>query len=157
MKLKRMGIGNGQEPTMAIRTYEEADEAAVIELWKKCNLTRPQNNPELDIKRKLRVNRELFLVGLIGGRIVATVMGGYEGHRGCINYLGVDPSCQGQGLGRQIMRAVEKEIGSKGCPKINLQVRTDNLQVIGFYESIGYRKDEVVGMGKRLIEDSAKQ
>ncbi len=146
-----------EEATMTIRTYSKDDEAGVIELWGRCGLTQPQNNPRLDIERKLLVNPELFLVGLVNGEIVATVMGGYEGHRGWVNYLGVDPSCQGMGLGRQIMNAVEKKIRSKGCPKINLQVRKDNLKVLDFYEAIGYKMDEVVSMGKRLVDDQGKQ
>ena len=88
---------------MIIRPYSNADEKAVIDLWQRCNLIKPQNNPKLDIERKLRVNPELFLVGLIDGKVVATAMGGYEGHRGWINYLGVDPAYQKRGLGKQIM------------------------------------------------------
>jgi len=138
---------------MEIRPYKPDDEDAVVELWIKCNLTRPQNNPRLDIERKMKVNPEMFLVGLFQGKIVAAVMGGYEGHRGSINYLGVDPDYRRKGLGEQIMNAAEKEIRSRGCPKINLNIRNDNLKVIKFYESIGYKMDEVVSMGKRLVED----
>lgn len=153
MLSKNNKINGNQNTNMIIRTYALEDEVQVIELWRKCNLIRPQNNPKLDIQRKLRVNPELFLVGLLDGKVVATVMGGYEGHRGWINYLGVDPSCQLQGLGRQIMRAIEDKIRLKGSPKINLQVRTNNLKVVKFYGAIGYRTDEVVSMGKRLVED----
>ncbi len=143
-----------RELEMVIRAYSEEDQAAVIELWRKCDLIRPQNSPRRDIERKLKTDRELFLIGLVNGKIVAAVMGGYEGHRGWINYLGVDPELRRKGLGQQIMNAVEETIRAKGCPKINLQVRNDNQQVIGFYESIGYKIDEVVSMGKRLVEDS---
>ena len=138
---------------MIIRSYLPTDENAVVELWCKCNLLRSWNNPKQDIERKLRVNPELFLVGLIDDKVVATVMGGYEGHRGWVNYLAVDPAYQRKGLGRQIMEAVEKKILAMGCPKINLQIRTDNTTAVRFYESIGYEMDEVVSMGKRLVED----
>ncbi|MBU0517620.1 GNAT family acetyltransferase [bacterium] len=135
---------------MQIRPYENEDRDAVIQLWEKCNLTRPWNDPAKDIARKLEVNAELFLVGLIDGKIVATVMGGYDGHRGWMNYLAVDPAHQRRGLAQQIMRAVEERIEAMGCPKINLQIRTDNLAAIRFYESIGYMSDDVVSFGKRL-------
>jgi ribosomal protein S18 acetylase RimI-like enzyme len=138
---------------MKIRPYASGDESAVIALWQKCNLTRPQNNPKLDIERKLKVNPELFLVGLVEGKVVATAMGGYDGHRGWVYYLGVDPACQKKGLGRQMMEAIEKKIRAMGCPKINLQIRTDNLGAVKFYEKIGYKTDETVQMGKRLGED----
>ncbi len=138
---------------MTIRQYLPEDENTVIELWHRCNLVRSWNNPKKDIERKLRVNPELFLVGLIEDKIVATVMGGYEGHRGWINYLAVDPVYQRKGLGRRIMVAVEVKILAMGCPKINLQIRKDNLTAVNFYENIGYKMDEVISMGKRLEED----
>jgi ribosomal protein S18 acetylase RimI-like enzyme len=138
---------------MTIRPYRGGDETAVIQLWEKCRLTRPQNNPRLDIRRKLAMNPELFLVGTIDGNIVATVMGGYEGHRGWINYLGVDPALRRNGLGRIMMEAVQAKLEAQGCPKINLQVRSDNVEVVKFYEAIGYLKDDVLSMGKRLVRE----
>ena len=139
--------------TFLIRPYKNDDETAVIALWQRCDLVRPWNNPKLDIERKLKVNPELFLVGMMDGQVVASVMGGYEGHRGWINYLAVEPELQRQGLGRRMMVEAEQRIRALGSPKINLQVRTSNTDVIRFYESIGYKLDDVVGMGKRLVED----
>ena len=138
---------------MIIRPYLHKDESAVIGLWQKCNLAKPQNNPKLDIERKLKVNPELFLVGTIGSKVVATVMGGYDGQRGWVYHLGVDPDRQRKGLGRQMMEAVSKKLLAMGCPKINLQVREDNKVVVGFYEKIGYQVEDRVSMGKRLIDD----
>jgi len=80
-------------------------------------------------------------------------MGGYEGHRGWVNYLAVDPDYQKRGWGKKIMKAVEDKLLAIGCPKINLMVRIDNLSAVSFYEKIGYKADDVIGMGKRLIKD----
>ena len=133
-----------------IRPYRQADEADVIQLWKRCNLIVPQNDPADDIARKIKVQPELFLVGVRDDRIIASVMAGYEGHRGWINYLAVDPDFRRQGIGRFLMGAVEKELRKRGCPKINLQVRKSNAAVIKFYERIGFTVDDVVGLGKKL-------
>jgi len=138
---------------LVIRSYQGQDEAAVIELWLQCNLVVPQNNPQRDINRKLRVNPEWFLVGVLGGHIVATCMAGYEGHRGWINYLAVSPHHRRQGIGRWMMEEAEKILIAAGCPKINLQVRETNRVVIQFYERIGYTRDPVASMGKRLERD----
>jgi ribosomal protein S18 acetylase RimI-like enzyme len=138
---------------MKIQPYSPEYETAVIALWQKCNLVRPQNNPKKDIARKLKVNPELFLVGLIDGKVVATAMGGYDGHRGWVNYVGVDPAYKRQGLGRQIMEALVQALLAKGCPKFNLLVRTDNLGAIKFYENLGFNREDCVEMGKRLIPD----
>jgi len=138
---------------MKIRTFEEQDKNEVIALWRECGLVVPQNDPAKDIERKLKVDPELFLVGLDENSIVATVMGGYEGHRGWINYLAVKPSEQRKGYGQAIMQAVKRLLKQRGCPKINLQVRTTNSAVIAFYAAIGYGNDNVVGLGKRLEHD----
>jgi ribosomal protein S18 acetylase RimI-like enzyme len=138
---------------LVIRPYQTRDEKAVIGLWLQCNLVVPLNNPERDIKKKLQVNPEWFLVGVLGGHVVATCMAGYEGHRGWINYLAVSPHHRRQGIGRRIMEEAEKQLSAAGCPKINLQVREANRAVIQFYERIGYTRDLVASMGKRLEND----
>ena len=138
---------------MQIREFIEKDTKAVIALWVRCRLVVPSNNPQKDIERKLEVDRDLFLVGTLENKIVATVMGGYDGHRGWINYLAVDPDYRNNGYGRLIMKEVEQRIRTKGCSKINLQVRTTNKGVIEFYQSLGYSDDHVIGLGKRLEED----
>ena len=138
---------------LQIRPYRSDDEAAVVELWVACKLVGPQNNPHKDIARKLRVNPEWFLVGELDNKIVTTCMVGYEGHRGWINYLAVAPGCQRRGFAQQIMEEAERLLRQVGCPKINLQVRTANAQVIEFYKSIGFKVDDVVSMGKRLETD----
>ena len=138
---------------MRIIPYSPEYQGAVVALQRKCNLTRPWNNASIDIQRKLQVNPELFLLGFVDNRIIATAMGGYEGHRGWINYLAVDPNNQEKGIGKQIVEAIEQKLKALGCPKINVQIRADNQEAINFYKSIGYEKDKVISMGKRLIKD----
>jgi ribosomal protein S18 acetylase RimI-like enzyme len=122
----------------------------VVELWRQCGLTVPWNDPHEDIALKVAFQPELFLIGTLDGEIVATVMAGYEGHRGWINYLGVARHLQRQGIGSRMMLEVEKALRELGCVKINLQVRESNQAVIAFYEQLGFSSDHVIGLGKRL-------
>jgi ribosomal protein S18 acetylase RimI-like enzyme len=139
---------------MHIRPFQPADEAAVIELWRRCDLLRPQNDPRKDIARKIAVQPELFLLAVDDdGTIVGSVMAGYDGHRGWINYLGVDPERRLKGAGRALMAEAERLLRERGCPKINMQVRSSNQAVIAFYRAIGFAVDDVVSMGKRLEND----
>lgn len=80
-------------------------------------------------------------------------MAGYDGHRGWLNYLAVDPGYRSHGYGKHIVAEAEKKLALSGCPKVNLQVRTGNKAVIEFYTRLGYRTDEVVSLGKRLDQD----
>lgn len=158
-----------------IRQFTPADTEAVVAVWESCGLVRPWNDPRRDIARKLTVQPELFLVATEapsadadpadadpadadpagdGPTVVAAGMAGFDGHRGWVNYLAVRPDLQGSGLGRAFMAEFERLLTDLGCPKLNLQVRAGNEQVIGFYESLGYTDDHTVSMGKRLIPDA---
>lgn len=142
---------------MEIRPYREEDEQGVIRLWRACGLVVPWNDPAKDIRRKLRIRPEWFLVGTEEERIAASVMAGYDGHRGWIYYLAVDPDRRRSGLGRRMMEEAERILRAAGCPKINLQVRGPNREAVGFYENIGYVKDDVVSYGKRLVPDAPER
>ena len=138
---------------MQIRPFRDSDEAAVIALWEAAGLTRSWNDPRKDIERKRSVQREWFLVGTTDEAVMASIMIGYDGHRGWINYLAVDPAHRRKGHARTLMREAERLLTGAGCPKINLQIRTTNASVIAFYEAIGYAQDDVVSFGRRLIAD----
>ena len=138
---------------MLVRPYRTVDEESLVSLWQVCELTVPWNNPHKDIARKLQVQPEQFLVGILDSRLIATVMGGYDGHRGWINYLAVHPDFQGNGYGQGIMNSVETALREMGCPKINLQIRTGNDKIGSFYQKLGFTNDQVVSMGKRLEAD----
>ncbi len=138
---------------MLIRPFRPDDEAAVVALWDHCGLLRAWNDPHKDIRRKLLIRPDLFLVGLVDDHIVASVMAGYEGHRGWLNYLAVDPAQRRRGHARTIIAEAERLLRAAGCPKINLQVRTSNHRAIEFYQRLGYSVDEVLSMGKRLEHD----
>lgn len=143
----------GGTKRLEIRPYFKKDGEQVIALWKQCGLVVPWNDPQKDIDRKMNKDPDLFLVCCLGDTIIGTVMGGYEGHRGWINYLAVGPDHQHQGVGRKLMAAVESKIQALGCPKINLQVRESNSDALAFYEALGYGNDRVIGLGKRLVHD----
>jgi len=138
---------------MEIRAFRATDESAVVILWTACGLTRPWNDAHKDVLRKLSVQPELFLVVEIDGALVATVMAGFDGHRGWVNYLAVDERHRRHGLGRRLMQRVEQDLEALGCPKVNIQIRAENAAVVAFYEKLGYAPDHTVVMGKRLIPD----
>ena len=138
---------------ITIRLYPETDLNSIVSLWEICELSRPWNDPIKDIERKLTVQRDLFLILEKDGEILGSVMGGYDGHRGSVNYLGIHPDHKNEGLGKLLMNRIEEELIKMGCPKINLMVRNSNLDVHEFYRVIGYEEQEVVVFGKRLIPD----
>jgi ribosomal protein S18 acetylase RimI-like enzyme len=132
------------------RVFRSADLDQVVSLWRACGLVVPWNVPADDIALKVAFQPDLFFVAVQDERIVGSVMAGYEGHRGQINYLAVLPEQRGSGLGRRLMELAETRLRELGAPKINLQVRATNRDVLEFYEALGYAADETVNLGKRL-------
>ncbi|MEP6479880.1 MAG: GNAT family acetyltransferase [Rhodoglobus sp.] len=138
---------------MLIRPFDVTETDAVIRLWTECGLTRPWNDPRKDIARKLTTQPELFLVLEHDGTLAGTAMVGFDGHRGWVYYLAIDPALRGHGFGRALMERAEQLLTERGCPKFNLQVRTGNEEVLAFYRAIGYEQDAVASLSKRLIPD----
>ena len=141
------------ESSLLIRPFKEGDEEALVSLWNMCKLTVPWNNPYKDIARKLKVQAELFLVGYLEDKLIVSVMAGYDGHRGWINYFAVHPDFQARGYGKQLMDNVENGLRELGCPKINLQIREENDKVFTYYQKLGFVEEKRINMGKRLEDD----
>lgn len=136
---------------ITIRPFAESDRGKVAALWRAAFPNAPvHNQPEIDIRRKLAVQRELFLVAELDGELAGTAMGGYDGHRGWVYYVAVSRAHRRKGIGSALMKAVEARLAMLGCPKLNLQVRADNHQVVAFYRKLGYEIEERISMGKRL-------
>lgn len=138
---------------LRVRAFADEDESAVVDLWRRAGVTRPWNDPAKDVARKRGVQRELFLVATEDDVIVGAVMAGYDGHRGWVNYLAVEPSRQRRGIGRALVAAAEAGLVALGCPKLGVQVRADNRDAVAFYERLGFAADAVVSLGKRLERD----
>jgi RimJ/RimL family protein N-acetyltransferase len=136
-----------------IRDATAEDRTAVIALWEACGLTRPWNVPAADVDRALAGPMSTVLVGEEAGEIVATAMVGDEGHRGWVYYLAVRPDRQGSGLGRVLMASCEAWLRARGCPKIQLMVREGNEAALGFYDAIGYERQEVQVLGRWLRDE----
>ena len=137
-------------PAIKLRSAEDADVEALVALWDACGLTRPWNDPREDIAFARGKPNSDVLVAMREGRLVASAMVGHDGHRGAVYYVSADPTLRGQGHGRLIMEAAEAWLVARGVWKLNLLVRKTNAGVVGFYEEMGYKEEDVVEMGKRL-------
>lgn len=135
---------------LEISEIDDADVQGVIELWQRCDLLRSWNDPLRDIALIRQTPTASVLVGKIAHQIIASAMVGFEGHRGWVYYVCVDPTARRQGYGRAIMSAAETWLRQCGAPKIHLQVRFTNLAVLGFYEKLGYDHQKFAVMGKRF-------
>jgi ribosomal protein S18 acetylase RimI-like enzyme len=133
-----------------IRELDASHAAGAVALWHSEGLTRPWNDPGADFARALREATSAVLGGFEQERLVATVMVGHDGHRGWVYYLAVASDRRRHGLGRALMATAERWLAERAVPKLNLMIRGDNAQAAGFYDALGYGRDDVVVMSKRL-------
>jgi len=134
--------------TVRIRCFDLADTESILELWGDAGIERPWLDLRAEIIAKVQQDADLFMVAEEQGEVVGCVMGAYDGWRGWIYHLAVDPARQRNGIGSRLMRAVEKAMRDRGIEKVNLQVRHDNQHVAAFYESIGYADEDLRSFGK---------
>ena len=139
---------------ITIRSFTEPDREDVVALWREVFPDNsPWNDPDEDIDRKLKVQKELFVVAIYDNQVVGSAMAGFDGHRGWVYYVAVLPKYQNERIGEVLMKRVERDLIKLGCTKLNLQVRSTNTKVINFYKRLGYDIEDRVSMAKRLNID----
>lgn len=141
------------EPAFLIRTFRfPEDVAAARWLWENSapgvHLGR-SDEPE-EIARKLQRDPELFLVAESDGKLIGTVIGGYDGRRGLIYHLTVHPDYRGRGVGSALMDEVERRLAKLGCLKSYLLVMPGAEEVHAFYQKRGWSRMDVTIFGKEL-------
>ncbi len=136
---------------MKIREFKIDDYSIVRDLWQAAGLIlRPGDELE-GVKLKLQRDSDLFLVAVQDDRLVGSVMGGWDGRRGWIYHLAVEPEHQRQGIGAGLVREVEKRLVAKGAKKVNAQVYKWNERSSEFFKAIGYEtQPDLIMIGKRL-------
>jgi ribosomal protein S18 acetylase RimI-like enzyme len=136
--------------TMEISELTPDQSHAAAALWEETGLVRAWNDPHADIAAALACPTSTILAAREDGRIVGTVMAGYDGHRGWLYYVAVSAAHRGTGLGRALVEAAEQWLAAQGARVIRLMVRGENKAVTAFYEALGYEDGEMIVMGKRL-------
>ena len=141
----------GPRATFSIRPFQPVDRQALEQLWARVFPDDPPwNAPALMIENKLKVQPELLLVAKVDETVVGAVIAGYDGVRGWIYHLAVAPEWRRRRFATELVRAAEAGLRTLRCPKVNLQVRAANSDVVAFYRSVGYEIEERVSMGRRL-------
>ena len=136
---------------MNIRKFRQSDRDSVITLLKQVfNIKYVHNDPELSIDMKVKHSKDLLFVAEEDNLIIGTVMAGFDGHRGWIYSLAVNPDFRRKGIGSQLMKKAINELKSLGCLKVNLQIEKDNFDVVSFYEKIGFSTEDRISMGMKL-------
>jgi ribosomal protein S18 acetylase RimI-like enzyme len=116
------------------------DVPAILEFWQEA--TTPSATDTADaLRRAISQLGTHVLVAKAGGRIVGSIMGAFDGWRGNIYRLAVDPSCRRQGVARDLVAQIEKRLAAEGARRITALVEKDHAWAVSFWEAVEYRQD----------------
>ena len=135
---------------MKLRTYQNDDWQALIDLWQRVFPDDPPHNDPSQVISAKRAVDDLIFVALEEDSIVGAVMAGYDGHRGWLYAVAVDHPHRRHGIARRLVARALDALRQLGCIKVNLQIRSDNAQVVAFYESLGFCIEDRISMGLHL-------
>lgn len=135
---------------MSYRRYRASDHDKLVALWQQVFPDDPaHNDPVSVLKAKLAVD-DLIFIAEKNDTIVAACMAGYDGHRGWLYAVAVLPQFRRQGIARELVNMTIQALKEIGCIKLNLQIRSDNVEVANFYQSLGFAVEDRMSMGVLL-------
>ena len=133
---------------MNIRKFRDSDKTAIISLWQNVFPDDPPHNePSRVINMKLAVD-DLIIIAESGGELIGACMAGYDGHRGWLYAVAVAPSQRRKGIGEKLVKFAMQTLKQLGCIKVNLQIRSTNIEVAAFYKSLGFSAEDRLSMGR---------
>ncbi len=116
-----------------IESYDE-----VVGLWRKAGIEIVSSDTIDEVTRVLNRNPDLFLIGKLHEKVMAVVIGTFDGRRGYVHHLAVDPDYQKVGFGKTIMDALIEQFRTKNIQKVHLFIEKSNKSVIKFYSNLGW-------------------
>jgi ribosomal protein S18 acetylase RimI-like enzyme len=118
----------------------------VVQLWRNAGISVGSSDTKIELKRMLKRNPGLFLIGKLKDKIIAVVMGGFDGRRGYVHHLAVERKFQKRGYGKMMLNELIKKFRSMGVHKIHLFIEKSNINVISFYKNLGWQMREDLTM-----------
>jgi len=132
---------------MKIENFTMKNYDIIIGLWRKAGISVGSTDSENEIKKMLTLNPNLFLIGKVNNKVIAVVMGGFDGRRGYVHHLAVDPLHQKKGYGKMMMHDLISEFHRIGVHKIHLFIERQNQAVVDFYSNLGWQmRDDLIMM-----------
>lgn len=126
----------------SMKFYEE-----IVELWRKSGISVGSTDTKEELERVVRRTPQLFLVGKIDEKIISVVIGGFDGRRGYVHHLAVDPDYQKKGYGKMIMGELMNKFLKLKVHKVHLFLEKYNKEVVEFYRNLGWEiRDDLIMM-----------
>jgi len=125
-----------------MRYYHE-----IIDLWKRSGIELSSSDTRDEIARILKRNPDLFLIGKENEKVLAVVMGAFDGRRGYVHHLAIDPDYQKKKYGKMMMDELIEKFHIKKAHKVHLFIEKYNKEVVDFYRKLGWEvRDDLIMM-----------
>ncbi len=137
---------------MRIVEYGDEHFDGVDELWRTVFPNDAERNrAHHSVPTKMARDDGLFWVALNNDEtVIGTTMAGWDGHRGWLYAVATSPHHRREGVGKALVERAVEELGQRGCNKVNLQIRADNVEVADFYASLGFLEEPRISMGREI-------
>jgi ribosomal protein S18 acetylase RimI-like enzyme len=128
-----------------IRPANDNDLSAVLRLWQEADVTPPSVTDSVEgLTRLTNEPGGILLVATIDGRIIGSVIGGWDGWRGNVYRLAVTPEYRRRGIARRLAAEISSALFAKGAERLSALVEHKHPWAIDFWESLrdlGYKRD----------------
>ena len=118
----------------------------MLELWDRARSAHAQTPDTPEALATLRErDADALLVAEIDGAIVGTVIAAFDGWRGGLYRLAVDPECRRQGIGAALIGEGERRLRDAGARRISVLVGEEDERAVGVWTAGGYDRDSTTG------------
>jgi len=117
----------------SLKFYED-----VVDIWKRTGISITSSDTKEEVNVMLNKNPDLSLIAKIDEKIIGVVMGGFDGRRGYVHHLAIDPKYQKKGYGKLLMNELIERFQKKRVHKVHLFIEKHNKDVIAFYNKLGW-------------------
>ena len=128
--------------SLSIRACRLEDIEGVLELWRQADATPSLTDTPDDLRRAIDESPAHVLLAEVGGHVIGSIIGTFDGWRGNIYRLAVHPDHRRQGVARALLGEVEKRLAEQGAKRITALVEKDQPRAMNFWEAVGYQVDE---------------
>ena len=138
-----------EPPPVEIRVLRASDGDDLRALWKQAGF-KSVGDDDRSLARFLERNPRLLLVATAGDELIGSALGAWDGRRGWIYHVATAKDHRRRGLGKRLVREVERRLLELGAPRVNVLVRDDAPDAPEFWTALGYKTSPTTQYGKDL-------
>jgi ribosomal protein S18 acetylase RimI-like enzyme len=127
---------------VVIRACRPDEVEAVLRLWRQAGATPSPTDTADDLRRAVGDGPAAVLVADVRGRVVGSVIGGFDGWRANLYRLAVHPDFRRRGIARALVAEAERRLAAREAKRVTALVEKDHAWATAFWTAAGYAADD---------------